>query len=141
MFKKKLQLACWRLGRTGLSMGKRKTAIYKIIIDAGGNRYEFYCDVSGALVCTTRKTYTAETPEQELLLAWEKEGKKHFNHCRKCSKWVIDAMFNPEVAECVECAPFEAEAKFCKTCGAKVEVPGRKCPSCGNTLNYVGRTD
>ena len=37
-------------------MGKRKTAIYKIIIDAGGNRYEFYCDVSGALVCTTRKT-------------------------------------------------------------------------------------
>ena len=97
--------------------------------------------VSGALVCTTRKTYTAETPEQELLLAWEKEGKKHFNHCRKCSKWVIDAMFNPEVAECVECAPFEAEAKFCKTCGAKVEVPGRKCPSCGNTLNYEGRTD
>ena len=105
-------------------MGKRKTAIYKIIIDAGGNRYEFYCDVSGALVCTTRKTYTAETPEQELLLAW-----------------VIDAMFNPEVVECVECAPFEAEAKFCKTCGAKVEVPGRKCLSCGNMLNYEGRTD
>lgn len=96
MFKKKLQLACWRLGRTGLSMGKRKTAIYKIIIDAGGNRYEFYCDVSGALVCTTRKTYTAETPEQELLLAWEKEGKKHFNHCRKCSKWVIDAIIEPD---------------------------------------------
>ena len=61
--------------------------------------------------------------EQELLLAWEKEGKKHFNICHKCGKFVINAVYNPEGAECVECAPFEAEAKFCKTCGAKVEPP------------------
>ena len=121
-------------------MGERKTATYKIITDSGGNRYTFFCDLTGALVCTTKKTYKANTPEQELLLAWEKEGKKHFNICHKCGKFVINAVFNPEVAECVECAPFEAEAKFCKTCGAKVENPGRTCPVCGNLLNYEGRS-
>ena len=121
-------------------MGERRTATYKIITDSGGNRYTFFCDLTGALVCTTKKTYKADTPEQELLLAWEKEGKKHFNICHKCGKFVINAVFNPEVAECVDCAPFEAEAKFCKTCGAKVEPPGRTCPVCGNLLNYEGRS-
>ena len=62
-------------------MGERRTAIYKIITDSGGNRYTIFCDLTGALVCTTKKTYKADTPEQELLLAWEKEGKKHFNIC------------------------------------------------------------
>ena len=49
-------------------MGERKTATYKTINDAGGNRYKFFCDLTGALVCTTKKTYKADTPEQELLL-------------------------------------------------------------------------
>ena len=120
-------------------MGERKTATYKVIKDTGGNRYKFFCDVSGALVCTT-KPYKADTPEEELQLAWENEGKKHFNTCRKCGKFVIEAVFNPEVLECVECAPFEAEAKFCKTCGTKIENPGRICPVCGNTLHYEGRS-
>ena len=119
-------------------MGERKTATYKIITDAGGNRYKFFCDVSGALVCTTKKIYAADTPELELLLAWEKEGKKHFNICRKCGKFVINAVFNPEVAECVECAPLEAEAKFCKNCGAKIEEPTKPCPTCGKPLAYCG---
>lgn len=120
-------------------MNKEKTiATYKIVADAGGNIYKFYCDLSGALVCTT-KPYKADTPEEELQLAWEKEGKKHFNTCHKCGKFVINAVFNPEVLECVDCAPFEAEAKFCKTCGAKIEVPERTCPVCGNTLHYEGR--
>lgn len=120
-------------------MGEKRTATYKIITDAGGNRYNFYCDLSGALVCTT-KPYKADIPEEELRLAWEKEGKKHFNPCHKCGKLVIDAMFNPEVAECVECAPFEAESKFCKNCGTKIEEPTRKCPACGKLLHYEGRT-
>ena len=48
-------------------MGERRTATYKIITDSGGNRYTFFCDLTGALVCTTKKTYKADTPEQELL--------------------------------------------------------------------------
>ncbi|MBP3921953.1 MAG: hypothetical protein J6D27_03200 [Ruminiclostridium sp.] len=30
------------------------TAKYKIIADSGGNRYRFFCDVSGIAVCTTK---------------------------------------------------------------------------------------
>lgn len=120
-------------------MCKKKTATYKIISDAGGNRYKFFCDLSGGLVCTTVNTYRENPPEQELLLAWEQEGKMQFNICFKCGKFVSDVMYNPEVGECVECAPFEAQARFCKTCGAKVGDPGRICPACGNLLNYEGR--
>ena len=104
-------------------MNKEKTiATYKIVADAGGNVYKFYCDLSGALVCTT-KPYKADTPEEELQLAWENEGKQHFNPCHNCGKQVSNAMFNVEVLECVECAPIEAEAKFCKSCGAKIDDP------------------
>ena len=44
------------------------TAKYKIIADSGGNRYRFFCDVSGMAVCTT-KPIRAETQEAELKLA------------------------------------------------------------------------
>jgi len=119
-------------------LSEKKTATYKTVFDSGGDRFEFYCDLSGAKVCTSKKTYEAETAEQQLLLAWENEGKRHFNFCRKCGRFVIDAMFNPEVLECVECAPFETDARFCKNCGAKVEHSGRTCTSCGKRLNYEG---
>ena len=29
-------------------MQKRKTAHYKVIADSGGNRYKFFCDLTGA---------------------------------------------------------------------------------------------
>ena len=48
-------------------------------------------------------------------------------------------MFNAEVLECVECAPFEGEPSFCKTCGARIETRSRNCPSCGSLLLYEGR--
>lgn len=45
-------------------MNKEKTIdTYKIVADAGGNIYKFYCDLSGALVCTT-KPYKADTPRR-----------------------------------------------------------------------------
>lgn len=119
-------------------MGERKAATYKIVADSGGNRYKFFCDVSGALVCTTKKTYTADTPEQELLLAWENEGKRYFNHCHKCGKWVIDVVYNPDVFECTDCAPFEHEIGYCKFCGAKVDADVRFCPVCNKKLHYEG---
>ena len=119
-------------------MNKESIARYRVVADAGGNRYRFYCDASGALACCT-KLYRAETPQQELLLAWENEGAQYFNRCSKCGRYVIDAMFNAEVLECVECAPFEGEPAFCKTCGVKIKSPCRSCPSCGSLLVYEGR--
>ena len=43
-------------------MRGKKTAAYTITPDTGGNRYRFYCDVSGALVCIT-SPYHADTPD------------------------------------------------------------------------------
>lgn len=118
-------------------MAEKNTAAYKISYDADGYRCSFYCEVSGALACVT-KAYKADSPEQALMLAWENEGKKHFNICRKCGKWIIDAVFNPEVLECTDCAPFEHETRFCKFCGAKVDADVRFCPMCKKKLHYEG---
>ncbi len=115
----------------------KKTATYKILSDSGGHRYCFYCDVTGAFVCMT-EPYNAPSPEEELELAWENEGKRHFNICQRCGKWVIDAVYNPEVFECTDCAPFECEISYCKFCGAKVESDVRFCPVCNKKLHYEG---
>lgn len=69
---------------------------YQVISDASGNRYHFFCEASGALGCTTNPT-RAKTSEEELRLAWEIEGRKQFNQCHQCGRWVIDAMFNADV--------------------------------------------
>ena len=118
-------------------MGVQKTASYKIITDSGGNRYRFYCELSGALACTT-KPIRAKRPEEELQIAWEKVGRKHFNLCHKCGRWVIDSVYNADVLECVECAPYESEPQYCKNCGVKIEKPSRICPACGHKLVYEG---
>ena len=118
-------------------MQKNNTADYKAVADTGGHRFVFYCQVSGAHVCTSKEIYPGK-PEDALLAAWQAEACKHFNQCRRCGKWVIDAVFNAEVLECVECAPYEAEPKFCKTCGAKINAPLTHCQRCGNKLFYEG---
>ena len=121
-------------------MAKNKTAAYKIITDSGTNRYRFFCDLSGALVYTT-KPYHEDTPEKELELAWKNEGKAHFNLCHKCGRWVIEAMFNADALECVACAPWENTPKYCKFCGTKVSVFQSLCPKCGKHLIYGGNFD
>ena len=87
-------------------MQKRKTAHYNVIVDSGGNRYKFFCDLIGARFSTTR-VYNEAYLDTELELAWETEGKKNFQLCQKCGKWVIDAMYNADALECVACAPWE----------------------------------
>ena len=122
-------------------MPEKKVASHKTIADSGGYRFMFYCDLSGAHVCTTKEIYHGDTREAALLFAWQAEGREHFNKCHKCGRWVIKAVYNADVLECVDCAPYECEPKFCKTCGAKIEKPGKKCPSCGNKLVYEGEDD
>ena len=120
-------------------MPERKTATHKVLADGGGYRFMFYCDLSGAHICTTKEIYYGDTQEEALKSAWQSEGRSHFNQCRKCGKWVSLAMYNVDVLECVECAPFEAEAKFCKNCGARIEEPTKLCPKCGKPLTYSGK--
>lgn len=116
----------------------RNVARHKTLADGGGYRFLFYCDVSGAHVCTTKEVYHADSPEAALLAAWETEGRGRFNKCHKCGRWVIEAVYNAEVLECVDCAPYEAEPKFCKNCGARIKATIRQCPSCGKKLIYEG---
>ena len=118
-------------------MQKKKTAHYKIIADSGGNRYKFFCDLTGALQCTTQ-AYSADDPEEELELAWKSEGVRNFQICHKCGKWVIDAMYNADALECVACAPWENTPEYCKFCGTKVSGSHSVCPKCGKLLIYGG---
>ena len=117
-----------------------KMVAYKEISEAEGHRYSFFCDLSGALVCTT-KPYRGVSSKQELAQAWEIEGKPEFNNCKKCGKWVSDVMFNADVHECVECAPWQEMPNFCPCCGKKLSAPERFCPACGNKLIYEGGED
>ena len=116
------------------------TARYKIITDTGGNRYQFFCDLSGAHVCTTQPI-RADTPGEELTQAWESQGKAEFNHCKKCGKWVSDVMYNADVHECVECAPWQEAPNYCPQCGKKLYGLERFCLSCGAKLLYEGGED
>lgn len=116
---------------------KTKTATYKIISDSSGRTVQFFCDASGMLLCTV-DAVKAASEEDALRIAWEKEGKKHFNLCHKCGRWVSAVMYNADTLECVDCSPWEDAPKFCKTCGAKVSSGDVYCPKCGAELKYGG---
>lgn len=116
---------------------KHKAAAYKIIPTQVGNRYSFFCELSGMLVCTTG-TYYADVPEAELSAAWAAEGKKNFNYCHMCGRWVDSIVYNPDKLMCVNCAPLEEEAKYCKHCGAKANGRNVICSVCGKKLLYGG---
>lgn len=126
------------IGGKGVVAMNGKTANFRVLPEGKGRRYQFFCALSGAHVCTTRPILS-DTPEQALQMAWETEGKQYFNHCSKCGNWVIDAMYNVDVMECVDCAPYEGVPRYCKTCGARVEAENADtCSKCGALLTYKG---
>lgn len=134
-----------------------RCAEYRIIVDEIGSRYRFFCQLSGALICTTAPI-RADTQEEELKRAWETEGKQFFNKCQKCGRWVCDLMYNPDKLECVDCSPwmeefrerepvkmqsmaeygFGIEAmknhKLCKSCGRIAPASRHFCSECGRRL-------
>lgn len=114
---------------------QQATASYRVVADAGANRYSFFCPLSGAIMCTTNPIRAA-VPEEELQLAWQQEGKQHFNLCHKCGRWVSSIMFNADVLLCVDCAPWEEPPHFCRKCGAKAPGSGTVCTECGAQLRY-----
>ena len=115
---------------------ERKTAPYRIISDAGGRRYRFYCERSGMAVCMTMPI-RADTRQEELRIAWEGEGRKHFNRCHNCGKWVSDVMYNVDTMECVDCSPWEEPPLFCPKCGIQTSQAHLYCQSCGAKLLYA----
>lgn len=117
---------------------RTKMPAYKIISDSGGGRIvRFFCDASGMLLCTVGPI-RAVTEEDALRIAWDGEGKKHFNLCHKCGRWVSAVMYNADTLECVDCSPWENAPKYCKTCGAKVSSGDVYCHVCGAELKYGG---
>lgn len=54
-----------------------KIATYKVVLAPNGRRYQFFCDLSGMLVCETG-VYSMASPEKELEVAWLSEGKKMY---------------------------------------------------------------
>ena len=118
-----------------MAMKEHATAKYRIIADSGGSRYRFFCDVSGMVLCTT-KPVREDTQEEELKMAWELEGKQHFNRCAKCGRWVSDPMYNADMLQCVDCAPWQEKPNYCTHCGKKLSGNDRFCEACGTRLRY-----
>lgn len=112
-----------------------RTARYECISSAGENRYRFFCEVSGVVVHTTGPV-RGDTEEEELRLAWEHDGRQHFNRCQKCGKWVSDVMYNADTGQCVLCSPWEEPPDYCPSCGAAVPPADRYCRRCGEKLQY-----
>jgi len=133
-----------------------RTATYKCTVDSGGRRYSFYCDISHAIVCST-EPIRRQTVEEELEYAWKTTGEKHFNKCKKCGRWVIDSLYNPEKLECVICSPWETDVvigkeqaatrnefgfgpeamkrkKICRHCKSMCNTEGNFCHICGSML-------
>ena len=109
----------------------KKIASYKII---NGNRYSFFCDLSGARVFIT-EPIVGGTPEERLKRAWE-IAKPKISRCEKCGRFVCDAMYNADTFMCVDCSPWENPPKFCRHCGSKVSISDTFCTSCGSALRY-----
>jgi len=111
------------------------TATYRILADSGGSRYRFFCDASGMALCTTRPI-RADTQKEELQIAWKSEGKQHFNRCTKCGRWVSDPMYNADMLQCVDCAPWKQAPKYCTHCGKSIPANDRFCRACGSPLDF-----
>jgi len=110
-------------------MNKHPMANYRTESVSGKVLYHFFCDLSGALVCTVKH---ASDPQS----AWESGGRQRFNRCRQCGRWVCDAMFNPDTLQCVDCSPWEEQPSFCSQCGAKAAEGELFCRCCGARLQY-----
>ena len=113
----------------------RSMAGYRRYDCPAGSGFRFFCDLSGALVYTS-KAMKITDEAQAVRLLWEQEVKQEFNQCSQCGRWVSDMMFNADVLKCVDCAPWENRPRFCSKCGNPVFGEGRFCRYCGEKLRY-----
>lgn len=120
----------------------KKTASYRVMTEPGGWVFRFFCDSSGQLGCVTGPI-RADSEEAALDLAWQTEGRQHFNRCDKCRRYVSAAMFNLTAGQCVDCAPWEdAYPNFRHQCGVRIKDPEAYfCPNCGARLWNQGQAE
>ena len=120
---------------------RAKTARYQVTADSGGFVFRFFCDSSGELCCTTGPI-RSDTEPHALEIAWEREGRRHFNRCDKCGRYVSSVMFNLAEDQCVDCAPWENEyPNFCRHCGTRLrDAEASFCPRCGARLRGEERS-
>ena len=109
-------------------MNRHLTARFKTVQRGSETLHQFFCDLSGALVCTA----AADNPEA----AWESEAKEHFSQCHRCGRWVSDPMYNAETWQCVQCSPWEEKPAFCPHCGERVVDDDVFCHCCHARLKY-----
>ena len=110
-------------------MNRHLTAHCKVVHNGSGTLHQFFCDLSGALICTVQ---SADNPQT----AWETEAKQHFSQCHRCGRWVSDPMYNAETWQCVQCSPWEEEPAFCPQCGERVVEDNVFCHRCNARLKY-----
>lgn len=112
-----------------------RPARYIRLCGSDGIRYRFFCEASGAAVCTTEPVIS-DSHRGELHIAWEQQGRQHFSQCQKCRRWVWDVMYNADTGQCVLCSPWEEAPVFCCGCGAPAVPEERYCRKCGQSLRY-----
>ena len=110
-------------------MNRHLFARCKVVSYGRDTQHQFFCDLSGAWVCTVK---AADNPR----IAWETEAKKHFNQCHRCGRWVSDPMYNAETWQCVQCSPWEEKPAFCPQCGERVVDDAEFCHRCHARLQY-----
>ncbi len=86
--------------------GHAFTAPCRIDHTAGGDRYTFFCGLSGKAVYTTAPI--RERDPQRAAAAARGQARPHFNRCSQCGKWVCDTAYNIDEMKCVACAPCAA---------------------------------
>lgn len=120
----------------------RQTARYQVTADSGGWVFRFFCDSSGELCCVT-PPIQGDTQAEALDIAWQSEGRRHFNRCDKCRRYVSSAMFNLTAGQCVDCAPWESDyPNFCHHCGIRLkDSEVCFCPVCGVRLRNTGQAE
>ncbi len=124
-------------GEVYVTEQKLHTAKYRAKSVNGKYVFTFLCASSGAAVCTA-KPVQAVNEQEALAIAWDEEGRGHFNKCRKCGAWVSDMMYNADTLKCVDCSPWEEKPHFCAMCGREVEEDEIFCKRCGTRLQYGG---
>ena len=99
-----------------------------------GYCFHFSCSVCGGPVNVLVKTedYSAA------VITAQQEGRRLFNRCHICGRWVCDAHYNEAVLSCTKCAPRASARKvkirICGSCGGDVAAEDNFCRICGTRI-------
>ncbi len=113
------------------------TARFKIEHTQAGDRYIFFCDLSGAPVYTT-DPICEQNPQKAAAIA-RGLARPHFNRCLACGKWVGDTAYNIDEMKCVACAPCDLPERYCTECGNSVPEGNRFCTRCGREMRKAAK--